>query len=352
MLETEPVGSIPRPKEVMSAIQAFESGNLGQSELDKVLDEAVKDTITKFEATGSPVISDGEQTKPSFVTYPIHGLTNLGSNGVVIPFEDGHTRQLPVLTGGPFKYSNFAASYVERAKKYATKPVKQAVIAASAMSLLYPQGGLEGYSQEAFIDDLVSEAVADIRNSLKAGAYKVQIDFTEGRLAVKLDPSKGLLQNFIDLNNRVLSHFSAEDRARIGVHTCPGGDHDSTHSADVDYKDLLPLFFELNAGNFYMQFASEKDQTHVLEIIKEYRKPEQKIFLGVIDVINEKVEDPREIAELVVHASEYIPKEYLGTTDDCGFAPFGDDIATARETAFAKIKARVDGTRIASEKLG
>jgi methionine synthase II (cobalamin-independent) len=352
MLKTEPIGSIPRPKEVLEAIQAFEKGDLQQTDLNKIFDDAVKDTITKFEETGSPVISDGEQTKPSFATYPVHGLTNLAADGVVIPFDDGHSRQLPVLTASPFKYNTYAASYLTRAKQYATKPIKQAVIAASALSLFYPQNGIEGYPQSAFIDDLVNEAVADIRKSLDAGAHKVQIDFTEGRLAVKLDPSKGLLNSFIDLNNRVLSHFTPDERMRIGVHTCPGGDHDATHSADVDYKELLPLLFELNVGNIYMEFAGEKDKDHVLEVIKEYRKPDQTVFLGVIDVINEKVEDPKDVEALILHASEYIPKEYLGTTDDCGFSPFTDDISTSRETAFAKIKARVEGTKMASAKLG
>lgn len=351
-MQTEPIGSVPRPKQVIEAIQAFEAGNMRQEELETILDAAVRDTIARFEETGSPVISDGEQTKPSFATYPVHGLSNLTANGIVIPFEDGHTRQLPALTAGPFKYNTYAASYMKRAKRYATRPVKQAVISASALSLLYPQDGIEGYSQEAFIDDLVSEAVADIRKSLDAGAHKVQIDFTEGRLAVKLDPGKGLLKNFIDLNNRVLAHFTEEERRRIGVHTCPGGDHDSTHSADVDYKELLPLLFELNVGNIYMQFASEKDKDHVLEAIKEYRKPNQTVFLGVIDVINDKVEDPKDIADLILHACEFIPKEHLGTTDDCGFSPFTDDISTSRDTAFAKIKARVEGTKLAASKLG
>jgi len=44
----------------------------------------------------------------------------------------------------------------------------------------------------------------------------------------------------VDLNNQVLQRFSADEQRRIGVHTCPGGDRDSTHSADVDYAELLP----------------------------------------------------------------------------------------------------------------
>jgi len=92
------------------------------------------------------------------------------------------------------------------------------------------------------------------------------------RLAVKIDPSGNLLHSFIDLNNLALSRFSAEDRQRIGVHTCPGGDRDSTHSADVDYSELLPSLFELKAGNFYIALAGEKDRVRVLKIIRVHMK--------------------------------------------------------------------------------
>jgi len=198
----------------------------------------------------------------------------------------------------------------------------------------------------------VSEAEQDIRRCLDEGADSVQIDFTEGRLAVKLDPSNALLSSFVDLNNRVLERFTAEERKRIGVHTCPGGDHDSTHSADVDYAELLPLLFKLKAGRFYIQLASEQDRPRVLEAIAEHSADDQQIFVGVTDPIDPRVESDEEVRDRVLEAARYIPLERLGTTDDCGFSPFGDDTSTARETAFAKIRARVQGTALAAQALG
>jgi len=351
-IPTEPIGSIPRPQELIEGIQAFHAGSITGQELDALYARAVRDTIRRFEETGSPVITDGEQTKPSFVTYPIDGLQNLAPDGVAIPFADGHVRQLPRLTSGPFRYKTHADVYLVEAKKHAHVPVKQALISASALSLLYPQQGIEDYPREVFLDDLISEAETDIRRCLQSGAHVVQIDFTEGRLSVKLDPSKQLLRDFVDLNNRVLERFSPEERKRIGVHTCPGGDRDSTHSADVDYAELLPTLFELKAGNFYIQMASEKDRGHVLGIIKETARPDQRIFIGVIDPINPRVETPEEVRDRVLEAAEYLPLDRLGTTDDCGFSPFGDDTSTARDTAFEKIRARVLGTQLASKALG
>ncbi|MEO5896673.1 MAG: cobalamin-independent methionine synthase II family protein [Vicinamibacterales bacterium] len=350
MIPTEPIGSLPRPPELLEAI---ERSSADDPQLDPIYDEAIRDTIQRFEATGSPVITDGEQRKyHNFWTYSVHGLANTAPDGFKIPFAAGHTRRMPRLTSGPFRYRRYADSYLEIASRYAKRPLKQAVISPSALSLMYPADGISGYSREQFIDDLLSEHENEIRRCFAQGAYKVQIDFTEGRLAMKIDPSGKLLHSFIDLNNLALSRFSNEERQRLGVHTCPGGDRDSTHSADVDYSELLPSLFQLKVGNFYIALAGEADRVHVLKIIRQYLKPEQRVFVGVISPIDPQLETPQQVCDRVIEAAGYIPVAQLGTTDDCGFSPFSDDTSTSRDTAFAKITSRVAGTALASMALG
>src|SRR5580658_7688773 len=126
-IPTEPIGSIPRTPELIAAITGQSNG----ADLNGLYDKAINDTLSEFEKTGSPVITDGEQTKSSFATYPLEGLTNLAPEGMRIDFEDGHFRQLPLLTGGPFKYGNYAVKYLQAARKQTDKPIKQAVISAS-----------------------------------------------------------------------------------------------------------------------------------------------------------------------------------------------------------------------------
>lgn len=351
-IPTEPIGSIPRPPELLAAMRAHAEKEISDDQYRAAQEAALRDTIKRMEETGSPIITDGEQTKPSFATYPLAGLTNLAPDGAVIPFADSHTRQLPRLSKGPFHYGIHAASYLKAAKQHARRPLKQAVISASALSLLYPQSGLAEYPRDAFLKDLVQDAQRDIRECLENGATCVQIDFTEGRLALKLDPSGGLLNSFIDLNNRVLDNFMETEREKIGVHTCPGGDWDSTHSADVDYTGLLPALFELKVGRFYVQLASEADRKRVLSTIRNLLKPRQILFVGVTDPINPRIETAHEVRDCVLEAAEFVPVKSLGTTDDCGFAPFADDTSTSRDTAFAKIKSRVEGTTLASKVLG
>ena len=295
---------------------------------------------------------------------------NLAADGQYFAiFDDGHHRQLPRLTGGPFRYKTFASDYLAKSKPYATKPLKQAVIAPSMLSLLYPLDGvLDGYSREQFLSDLCDEAEKDIRQTFKAGAARVSIDFTEGRLTSKNDPrnpwtGRQMLEQFIALNNTVIDRFTVEERVNIGIHTCPGGDMDSVHSADVDYADLLPSMFSMNAGYFLIQLASEKDKEYVYRLVGEHSRDDangvpQVCFIGVIDPLNPTVETPEQVADDLVAASRYIPTERLGSTDDCGFSPFSIDSKPkhgspdfARDVAFQKITARVRGTEIAAARL-
>jgi 5-methyltetrahydropteroyltriglutamate--homocysteine methyltransferase len=350
-IPTEPIGSIPRPLGLIHAVQ--EAGDHLAPSLNPLFDAAIRDTIARFEATGSPVITDGEQRKyHNFWTYGVHGLANTVPDGFKIPFSAGQVRRMPRLTKGPFRYRVYADEYLDYAKRHTKLPVKQAVISPSALSLMYPVEEIPGYSRQQFIDDLLREHETEVRRCLAKGAHKVQIDFTEGRLAVKIDPTGNLLNSFIGLNNLVLTRFSDEERKRIGIHTCPGADCDSTHSADADYAELLPSLFELRAGNFYIALAGEKDRARVLKIIRQYLKPDQRAFIGVVCSIDPHVDSPKEVRERVLEAAEYIPLNQLGTTDDCGFSPFSDDTSTNRDTAFAKIRARVEGTRLAEEALG
>jgi len=349
-IPTEPIGSIPRPARLLEAIER--TGSDEHPTLLPLYEEAVRDTVARFEATGSPVITDGEQRKyHNFWTYPVHGLQNTAPDGFRIPFAAGHVRRMPRLTAGPFRYKRYADAFLDVAMRFARVPVKQAVISPSALSLMYPAEGLPGYSREEFIDDLVRECETEVRRCLQKGAHSVQIDFTEGRLAMKIDPSGHLLTSFVDLNNIALARFSVADRAKLGVHTCPGGDRDSTHSADVDYAELLPNLFQLKVGNFFVSLAGERDRRRVLGIIREHLKPGQRVFVGVIEPIVPRIETAAEVRDRTLEAAQFIPLEQLGTTDDCGFSPFCDDTSTTRETAFAKIRARIEGTALAARVL-
>ena len=377
-IPTEPVGSLPRPQKLQEAYIDYDHGRIQLAQLEALQEDAARDSITRYEATGSPIVSDGEQRWSSFATYPVTdtlagtGLAStLGGGGQYFAiFADGHNRQLPKLTGGPFRYKNYASDSLKKSIKLATKPMKQAVIAPSMLALLYPLNeDVPGYSRTAFESDLVDECEKDIRQAFAAGAERVSIDFTEGRLACRCDPRNpwtgaGLLPHFIALNNRVIDRFTPDERMRIGVHTCPGGDRDSVHSADVPYNSLLPSLFQMNAGYFLIQLKSERNKEQVYKDIAASLRSDangvkQMAYIGVINPGNPRVESAQEVCDQLVEAAKFIPKDQLGSTDDCGFSPFSIDEKPnhgspdyARDVAFQKITARIQGTKMAAEMLG
>jgi 5-methyltetrahydropteroyltriglutamate--homocysteine methyltransferase len=160
------------------------------------------------------------------------------------------------------------------------------------------------------------------------------------------------LNSFIELNNMALSRFSAEERSHIGIHTCCGDDGDTSLADAVDYASLMPSLFAQKATNFYIELTGEKDKRRVLGSIRDSIKPEQRVFVGVVSPMESRIETAEEVRDRVLEAAEYIPVAQLGTTDDCGFAPFSDDIFATRETAFEKIRIRVAGTGRATATLG
>jgi methionine synthase II (cobalamin-independent) len=377
-IPTETVGSLPRPMKLQEAYQRLDDGEISFDELQAAQDEAAEDSIRRLEGTGERYVNDGEQRESSFATYPITdtlagtGLAdNLAPEGQYFAiFDDGHHRQLPRLTGGPFRYKTYASEFVQKNKQLTSKPVKQAVISASMMMLLYPlDEDIPSYPREQFLDDVVEEVEKDIRQCFQAGAERVSIDFTEGRLANKNDSrnpwtGRDMLGDFIDLNNRVLERFTAEERRNIGIHTCPGGDMDSVHSREVPYEQLLNHMFELNAGYFLIQCASEDDKESVYRLVGENRRDDangvpQVCYMGVINPLTPDVETPEQVRDDLLTAAQHIPVERLGATDDCGFSPFSRDEKPkhgspdfARDTAMQKISNRIEGTRMASEELG
>lgn len=352
-IPTEQIGSIPRNQNLIDAYKQFKEGKVDLPTLNKLADSETILVMQELEALGCPVISDGEQKKfDGFSRYCMHNSASYSVEGLDVGFSDGHKRVFaPYLNTAPFKYEQAADEFLNFALQHAHVPVKQAVISPSMLNFVYPPGGIKNYTHEDFINDLIEQHVGEVRRCLDLGAHKVQIDFTEARLSIKYDPSGDMLNSFVEIINKCLAHFNDEELQRIGIHTCPGADIDSTHSLDIDYKHLLPTLFKINAGNFYVALRGEQDTKKVLRLIGKVIRPFQRVFIGVTNPISDKLETAEDICELILQAAEFIPVEQLGTTDDCGFSPFIDDQSTCRELVYNKISARLAGTRLAEKQL-
>lgn len=369
-IPTEPVGSLPRPQALLEAYADHDTGRIDDAALAAAQDRAVRDTLAQSEATGAPVVSDGEQLRSSFATYPVAPTAGTGADELSALFTDGHGRLLHRLTGGPFRYRAYAADTLARSVAHATRPVKQAVIAPSALALLYPPGEpVPGYPKERFERDLVDECERDIRSAFAAGAVRVSIDFSDGRLTAGhagRNPWTGpdTLAHGIGLITAVLGRFTARERMNIGVHVCSPADRGTGVSDGVAYPELIREVLAVDAGYFLLQLADEPDADAICAAIGRHLRGDAGgvtpiAFVGVTDPHTPHVESASDVADTLVRAAEHVPATQLGSTDNCGFSPFSHDPKPlpglpdlARGIAFRKIRSRVEGTRLAAEKLG
>ena len=378
-IPTEPVGSLPRPATLQAALADYDAGRISREQLTIEQDAACLDSIRRMEATGAPIVSDGEQRASSFATYPITdtlggtGLAdNLAADGQYFAiFTDGHHRQLPRLTGGPFRYKTFAASYRRESDEdgYETAQAggDRAVDAGPAVSARRRGAGLSARAVPRRSVSTSARRTSGCASRPGRRGSRSTSPRAGSRVATtRAIPGPGAACSASSSSSTIacIDRFSAEERKNIGIHTCPGGDCDSTHSADVDYAELLPSMFKMNAGYFLMQLASEPDKERVYRLVGEHSREDaggvaQVCFIGVINPQNPRVETAEEVCSDLLLAAKYIPKERLGSTDDCGFSPFSIDTKPkhgspdlARDIAFQKITARVEGTKLAAAKLG
>ncbi|KAN0025003.1 hypothetical protein ACTFIV_009412 [Dictyostelium citrinum] len=362
-IENEPIGSLPRSLELIDSINNFRNKVIDCSTLEKKCHCAIQKTIEELVESNQNVVTDGEQSKISFIGYPLFQSNQVDGdghvdmdkkNGVCIPFEDGHTRSIPFLNGKnlPFKYARYAGDFVREAKPFVPEGVKykQAVISPSAMYLIYPSFGINDYPREEFINDLINESEKDIRSCFSNGADIVQLDATELRLSLMLDPSGGLLDLLLGIINMVLSRFSPDELSNIGVHTCRGGDQGSSHSATINLAEIIPKLLTLKCSRFYIELSAEPNQNQILESVANNIKSDQKVFFGVTE-ISPLVETVDKILNTILSIAKIVPTDRFGITDSCGFSPFYDDQSCSRDTAFQKMKNRSEAVAKAQKML-
>ena len=289
VIPTEPIGSIPRPLELSRRSRATTA----------TIRASIRSTRRR---SGTPSSGSKRPARRSSPTASSASTTTSGptaSMGCRTPrpmasrsrSRPATSRRMPRLTRGPVPLQALRRQLPRRRDALRARAAE-----AGGHLAVRAEPDVSGRGHPRLLARAVHRRSAarardgDPRAVCAKGAYKVQIDFTEGRFAMKIDPSGELLHSFIDLNNLALSRFSADERQRIGVHTCPGGDRDSTHSADVDYADLLPSLFELKAGNFYVALAGESRSRRVLRSSEHFASPTSRSSSASSSPIDPRIE--------------------------------------------------------------
>src|SRR5262249_15844182 len=132
------------------------------------------------------------------------------------------------------------------------------------------------------------------------------------------------------------------------VHICYG----YGIKANIDWKATLANECRQSEQSFRARAKSRIDEVSVE--CRNSRVPASLLKLldgkvvqvGVIDVANEEIETPDEVAAVIAEAAKYLPKEAIIASTNCGMAPMRRDIA------FGKLAALGKGAELARKRLG
>jgi len=139
-----------------------------------------------------------------------------------------------------------------------------------------------------------------------------------------------------------------EDRIRF--HTCYGVNF-GPRVSDLQLENILDLIFTIPAGAYSFEAANPRHE-HEWEVWQHVDLPEQKILIPVVITQSTVlVEHPQLVAQRIARFAAAVGRERVIAGADCGFASFAGSNEVHPSLVWAKLKALVEGARIASREL-
>jgi 5-methyltetrahydropteroyltriglutamate--homocysteine methyltransferase len=348
-ISTTVVGSYTRPRWLVEAWRDHQEGLLNTKEFRRIQDVAVERTIREQEEAGLDEISDGEQRRTSFYEYLMEQLEGFQMGATAHRFLTGDVRFRPRLVGRLQYKGPATVTELRAAQKLTTKPLKVCCPPPSRFDLAYVEGVYP--SREAYLSDVIQILRSEYAALLKAGASAVQLDMPE--VTVYTDQpdqvaAKKAFKEVIALANEAIKGLPRE---KMHAHIC-FGNYKATRRSGGSYATLLPELYDLKVSTYVLEFA-HAIHADDLPLLKEFPPPRgRKIALGVIDVRTIDAEPAWLVKNRLLRAAEYLPPEQLIATTDCGFAPTWDSDRIPRRACLLKLKALVEGAKLASQELG
>ena len=364
------IGSWPRPRWLMSAMQERTEGRLDEAEFQSTADDAVRLAIAAQLRAGVDVVTDGEQRRESYANFVGARLENcqlIPLTDVLAMVEDPeHLRKEfealdvpasevrhPVAFGPLRRKRPLAVHELAFARTITEKPVKVALPGPYLLSrILWMECMVDrAYAtREALAADLVHILRAEILELIAEGAAVVQLDepvLTEVVYGgVKHGPSfmcgalseKGDVESELAFARQLLSAvIRGIPRERLALHVCRGNwTPDERAALSGDYRPLLPLLASLEVGTYLLEFCTPR--AGEMDVLRELPR-DRRIGVGVVNPKNPRVEARDEIARRMDTAIRTFGDERVLFVPDCGFATFAHNPVASAAVAEAKLAA-------------
>jgi 5-methyltetrahydropteroyltriglutamate--homocysteine methyltransferase len=372
---TTHVGSLPRPTDLQAMSLARRKGEAAnEDQYRKRVRQAVGDVVRKQAELGLDIVSDGEMSKPSFITYINERLGGFSVDSAdrnqspwagsreVRAFPDYyapqlgnvHTRHTHFVCTAPVTYKGQDQLKADLANLRAALDhltVDGAFVPATSVS------SIEDWNRNAFYktDEKYLLALADaMREEYRAivdAGFFLQVDDPHLVTYYLTHPEKSIAEcrRWIAVRVEAINHaLRGIPRHRVRFHTCYGINF-GPRVHDIEVKHIIDLLLTIDARYFSFEAANPRHE-HEWTIWREAKVPDDVIVIpGMVTQSNVMVEHPELIAQRLSRwIGAFGPERVIAGTD-CGFASFAGNDEIHESIVWAKLSALVEGARIASQ---
>jgi len=384
---TTHVGSLARPDSLVPLLRRKESGQpYDRNNLARLVRGAVADVVRKQVDAGLDIITDGEQSKPSFYGYIGERFTGFELKAAApgeerspraagreyLAFPDYYAWSERIAEGaggrggnrrhgidtctGPVAYKGEAVrrdieNLKAAAKGLAHEDIFMPAIASSYIASTLPN---DYYRTHEEYEQAVSDAMREEYRAIVDAGFILQIDDPRLVTYYMMNPNLSVedcrkwAAKRVEAINYSIRDISPE---KIRFHTCYSIDV-GPRIHEMALEDIVDILLEINAGAYCFEAANPRHE-HEYHVFERVKLPDGKILIpGVISHTTNLVEHPELIAERIVRFTRLVGRENVIAGADCGFAAsalrFNDIHPTV---AWLKFAALAEGAHLATKQL-
>jgi len=369
---TTHIGSLPRPDDLIELMQS----GADPAAFEQRVRAAVNGVVAKQVELGIDVVNDGEQGKPSFITYireRLSGLATRGARGFpwagsreersfpqfygdMAKNAAGANRATQMVCSGPLKYFGHGQLRAELdllKSALAGKTYVEAFVPSISPTNVENWIDNEYYKSQDEFRAAIADAMHQEYRAIADAGFLLQVD--DPRLATyyAMTPGASLAEcrKWAAARVEVLNHaLSGIPREKIRFHTCYSINM-GPRIHDMELKDLVDIMLTIRAGAFSFEAANPRHE-HEWRVWEHVKLPDGALLIpGVISHTTVLVEHPALVAERLVRYAKIVGRENVIAGADCGFASFASSREIDASIVWAKLKALSDGARLASKEL-
>ena len=368
---TTHVGSLPRPDDLIRTMFAKQEGvPVDPVALEARTRLAVAATVKRQLDAGVDVVSDGEMSKPSYVTYISDRLDGFGGTSQPLTYADlvdfptlqkkvfgdpGRSRRRTPACDAPISVRDPEAANVDVEHLKAALPDGQeAFLNAASPGVIALFFRNDHYPTREEYVYAIAEAMRVEYEAVTNAGILVQIDCPDlamGRHIQFADSDLAAFRKEAQLNIEALNHATRNiDPELLKMHVC-WGNYEGPHHCDVPFKDIVDLVFTARPNAIAFEAANPR-HAHEWQIFEDVKLPDGKVLIpGVLESKANFIEHPELIAQRIRRYADLVGRENVMAGSDCGYGTWVGQAAVDPDVVWAKLAALTEGAAIASRQL-